>query len=506
MPDSPTPPASIPFASVIFNDSRDEREYGDITSLAASMRRTGSINPISLSQRLPATPEEEARKCPLGYVYDVVAGRRRYKAMVKRGVDTLYYASTFDPDRLGFLMGENLSLEVRKETELDENLQRLNPSWIKQCELIYEVHEMKKKRSAAKAEKWGESHTADLMGPGFGKAKINNALKLAELIKARDPEIMKCKTMTDAINVRLRRAEEKALAELQRRLTPKVAATPSKPADVSSLLSPLNVNINTKGGDSNAGPKHLSGLAMPVADVPRALVPLSQMFTNADTLTCDWPVVNHIITDIPYGIDMDNLDAMQVASVKDTHDVEQNVSMMQEFLQRAFIALRPGGFCVFCYDLDHHEKLQAWALAAGFRVQGWPVIIHKTSACQNNAAQYNTTKNFECIMYLRKDETSVLRRVVNSSVRSYDFYTDRKLYSNPFAKPFALWKDIFDDVAFVGQSILDPFCGEMSCPRAAVQCGLIPYGIEISEKHYTAGLAHMRNAYNVIHKNHVDFQ
>jgi hypothetical protein len=65
-------------------------------------------------------------------------------------------------------------------------------------------------------------------------------------------------------------------------------------------------------------------------------------------------------------------------------------------------------------------------------------------------------------MYLRRDEKTVFRKPCTSSWQMYDFAAERKLYNNPFAKPFALWKDIYDSIAFTGQSVIDLTVGEMS--------------------------------------------
>ena len=86
-----------------------------------------------------------------------------------------------------------------------------------------------------------------------------------------------------------------------------------------------------------------------------------------------------------------------------------------------------------------------------------------------------------------------------------DFSAERRLYNNPFAKPFELWKWVYDAIALPGQKVLDPFCGEMSGCRAAVNCGLIPFGVEINEKHFNRGLEHVREAYKLVHGTKVKF-
>jgi DNA modification methylase len=238
------------------------------------------------------------------------------------------------------------------------------------------------------------------------------------------------------------------------------------------------------------------------------------MFVLGDSITTVMPSLpdacfNHIVTDIPYGIDMENLAVANKESVTPQHEVEANVEMMPEFLAQSFRLLRDGGFCVFFYDLDHHEKLQTWAAAAGFAVQRWPFVATKTSACSNQGAAYNLTKNYEVCMFLRKP-AAVLRHdpkfaLNNSSWRAYDFAAERKLYANPFAKPFELWKDIFDMIAFPGQSIYDPYAGECSSLRAAANCGLTPFGSEISEIHYNRGVENLKAVYARIHAGNVNF-
>jgi len=523
-----TPPLSIPLHSIIVRDrARDDNNHGDIAGLADSMKSIGSIHPIGLNQRKPENEQEE-KIAHEGYVYDLIDGGRRYKAILRRAKDapescsTLHHGSYLDPRKLGFLFAAEVPKVKQKEAELDENLQRLDIGWQKNVLLVHEVHETKRALLGAKAHKWGEQQTASLLGPGYGKSSVNNALKLAKLIRDGDKEILACKTMSDALGLCLKRGEERALAELTKRLAPK-ASVGSKPADLTSILSPLNVNIQTTEPTKRGEPVYPNNMSPLVGMLPElkkqethvepVTIPLSTMFRLGDFRALMNPnlpdfQVDHVVTDIPYGIDMDNLDAKQVESVKNEHDVEQNVNQMQDFLQTMFAFVKPGGFCVFCYDLDHHEKLQTWARNAGWKVQRWPVIVAKTSACQNNAAQYNTTKNYEAIMYLRKNESSVLRRPgggPQGSVRSYNFAAERLLYNNPFSKPFELWKDIYEDISFVGQSVLDPFCGEMSACRAAANCGRVPYGIEINEKHYTKGLDHMRTVYNLIHANNVKF-
>lgn len=529
---------SIPFHSIIEGDrARNLKKYGDLGPLKDSIKEIGLIQPIVVSQRV-AVDKENKLADPEGYVYDLIAGGRRYRAMKAMHTEALHHGVTLDPTRLGFIFQHEVPDHVRKEAELDENLHRLEMDWIDSALLIADIHDAKRAAAFADGKRWGLRQTSALLGKGFGKSNVNIALIAAKQLRAGDTEIMACESLTHAMQVILKRNEDKALAELQKRTLPKAApSVMSGPLDsTASFLDTLNVSLTKKpiGGDptciantDSSGPtaQHAKDNSTPAIASPAATkvqpsvaaekvrVPLSTMFKLGDfrnLLRVDVVQVDHIVTDIPYGIDMDNLDEKQVASVKAEHNVEENVALMPEFLQLSYRALRPGGFCVFFYDLDHHEKLQGWAKDVGFRVQRWPFVAVKTSPCQNNAAAYNLTKNYEVAMFLRKDEKSVLRHdpkftLNNSSWKEYNFKAERDLYSNPFAKPFQLWKDIYDMISFPGQSVLDPFCGEMSACRAAANCGLVPYGIEINEKHYNRGLEHMKAVYALIHKGNVEF-
>lgn len=483
---------TIPYSSIVEGERiRNKGKYGDLGHLKASLARLGTIHPIILV----ALPDGR---------YELVAGGRRYRALGELGVTELHHGSVLIPGRYGFLFQDEMPKHVLKEAELDENLQRLDMDWIDTALAIADIHILKK----GSDKNWGTEQTALLLGyTTYQRRKVEYAVMMAKAIRSGDTEILKCPHFTAAVAYLLKKNEDKALAELQKRNAARQNSTPS----TFSFLDNVNMTLQpTKKPEPavESAPVISESVTTTQTAIPSITVPLSRQFVLGDfrDVMQGEAYVDHIVTDIPYGIDMDNLDIEMVRDVKDQHDVEQNVSMMPEFLGRAFAALKPGGFCVFFYDLDHHEKLQAWALAAGFKVQRWPYIACKSSPCRNNAPSYNLTKNFEVCMFLRKDEKTVLRKPGLPSFGTYDFAAERKIYNNPFAKPFLLWKFIYDAIAFPGQSILDPFCGEMSAGRAAANCGLVPFGIEINPIHYNRGLEHMKAVYATIHGTNVKFE
>lgn len=479
--------------------NRARKKYGNLEGLKESLKNLGSIHPIVLSQNTKGT-------------YDLVAGGRRFRATKELGFTVLTHGSILEPGYIGYLFKDEVPEDVLKEAELDENLFRLDTNWQEDVILIADVHAIKKQQNL----KWGHRQTSALLGEGYGLAKINHAIRLAKLIRAGDENILACETMSDAISVLVKRKEDEALAEMQRRAG-------KSGVDMSGFLDTLNISLGAKKilpvqvaestidtVEGQEGVVDRTGGSSPSTGEP-VIIPLSKMFMFGDCIPImtNMPesCLDHVVTDIPYGIDTNNMDTLKnIADVAAEHEVQANVKLMEPFLQQAFRLVKSGGFCVFFYDLDWHEYLQATAETVGWKIQRWPLIAHKTSACQNNAAQYNFTKNYESCMVLRRDEHTVLRKQQPTSVWTGDFAAERSLYHNPFAKPFTLWKWLYDAVAFPGQSVLDPFCGEMSACRAAVNCGLVPFGIEVNEKHFNRGIQNMQAVYSLVHKSNVRFE
>jgi DNA modification methylase len=464
---------------------RYRKDYGDLSGIKESLKNIGSIHPVVISKRSGDS------------TYDLVAGGRRMRCFKELGVEELHHASVLNPEKYGFVFDTDVPKDKMMEAELDENLYHLKTKWTEDCLIIADLHALKRKLTGYK---WGVVQTAQLLGKGYGKTNVNYAVRIAERLRAGDKEFIDCENMSDAIALLVKRKEEAALAELQRR-------TASRMVSIDSLLDTIHIPL---GGPKKDKPVTVSETVQPEIQTDKVVVPLSAMFYNGDFREVHKKFkdgfFDHVITDIPYAIDMDNLDVYKnIEDVIKEHQVEENVELFEPFLQTSFRLVKSGGFCVFFYDLDWHEYLQATAAKIGWKVQRWPLIAHKTSACRNSTAQYNFTKNYECVMVLRRDEKTVLRSQQPSSVWSGDFAAERRLYNNPFAKPFELWKWLYDATTIPGQRVWSPFCGEMSESRAAVNCGLVPFGCELKQNHYLRGLENMKAIYALVHKSNVEF-
>jgi site-specific DNA-methyltransferase (adenine-specific) len=195
---------------------------------------------------------------------------------------------------------------------------------------------------------------------------------------------------------------------------------------------------------------------------------------------------------------------MDVSSTAAEHDVADNEQLHSLMIPHFYRILKPGGFCIMWADMMQWQRQYDLCLAAGFKVQRWPLIWSKTHPCLNQAAQYNFTKNYEIAIVCRKGNATLLNPQ-SSSIWQGSGMTEKDLFGHPFAKPVNLWKWLFAAVAIRGQRVLDPFAGSGSSTIAAIQTGLSPIGIELNEAHYNRLVTNVTNAYQAMHPN-VKFQ
>jgi site-specific DNA-methyltransferase (adenine-specific) len=446
---------TIPLASVQLND-RFRKKYDKINDLAASISRFGGeskrlIQPMVVTETTPPV---------------LVAGGRRFNALSELKVEILTHGLHY------IHPGELTPVEAR-EVELEENLQREDMTWQEKCLGIATVHEMRSHRSILEAgEQWLQERTGELLCVTQGW--VSTALALAKHLRAGDKEIKECATARDALSLLLRRREN-AAAEL---LKTQIAATPTQ--KVESLKY-------------KPEPPQNGDLLEPQRQV---FVPVEDKAVHGITLGDSLKIlshlqpasVDHIITDPPYGIDMDMLDQsnaglVNIDTIAATHQVEDNQFMLGRFMDEFYKVLKPTGFCIVWHDATYWQLLYDRAVEAGFRVQRWPLIWVKTHVCKNSAAGFNFTKSTEqAIVCAMPNARLISAQGVNYFACSNE--KDKDHGGHPFSKPLLLWQWLIEAVVLPGGSFLDPFVGRGSSAVAAIKCGRVPHGIEIDPDHY----------------------
>lgn len=471
--------------STINDKDRIRKDYGDIAELAESIKQNGLLQPIVITLN--------------GLL---IAGGRRLRAMRTLGWQDI--PVTY------FEVADEITLRI---LEVEENVRRKAMSWQERVLAIADVHNKQLIYKNLKGEQWTQTATGELLGES--QSNVSYALSLATYIRQGDKEIEKCPRLWDAIHLLVKRGAEESNKLLAKLTIPTVSIADAKKmlADVS--LDDTDIFTNPSGPSSGSVAQLQDDGEMPGA-VPSPAdaitIPLSQMCLrqegNGDRLDVIISLpdasIDHIITDWPYAIDMDNIDqandGKSVESTSAEHGVLANKTLQQLFIKEAYRLLKPNGFFITWTDISVWQENYDRAIAAGFSVQRWPLVWHKTHRCANQMALYNFTKDYEIAIVCRKNNATLLTPQASSIYMGATDEQTRSL-AHPFAKPSKLWKWLYDAVAHKGQLVLDPFAGVGSSTLAAIEHGIQPLAIECNEKHYAQLIVNVSEHYKKNLKN-----
>ncbi len=161
-------------------DSPEFKEH--ITELAASIKKYGLLNPITLNA------EDNS----------LVAGFCRLMAV----------GAVLGRSEIDFRYAQQLSKIERKELELEENIRRKNLEWWEESAAVAEIHSMKKEADPT----WTVEKTAQLLGKS--KGGTSEAINVAQAIQL-NPDLKKEKGGTAAVRkVQTREKIEKRKKEI----------------------------------------------------------------------------------------------------------------------------------------------------------------------------------------------------------------------------------------------------------------------------------------------------
>lgn len=459
---------TVPFSSIIVPE-RLRKDYGDIDTLADSIAQNELICPLTVED------------CGDG-TYMLIAGGRRYCAIeVLRKVNAENGNDIFH--NVPVYIKYNASTQQKRIWELEENIRRKAMTWQEECVGIAQVH-VDKDRDAvldASAPDWTQQMTGDLFG--VSNTKVNFALQLADALEQGDGEI----TTAENANVALQIIAKRRIRALEKR------AAELKDAELALRQARAKVVEDTP-----------SELGIDIPDLGNLTLKSAAIDTYARAKTIIWHADSHdemckmhgvydgIITDIPYGIDSDNLNLKHIDETKAEHDRDENIALFDMFLRLAFQCTKSTAFCVFWYDVEHTTTLMQLASSHGWRPQRWPLHAKKAIA-KNEAAGYNTTKDYESVMVLAKPNTTLVTRRSTSFIPWEWAPGEREKYAHPFCKPYSANHYLLHTFFTPGAKLLDPYCGEGSGVLAGLRDGYDITGIDKMEHHVIRAREHAEN-------------
>ena len=478
MPTDTTPRLTCPL-DAIDTSNLLRKDQGDLTELCESL--TDNLKAGLPALIHPVVVDGSMR---------LLSGSRRLAAHRKLGLKEIDYA-------IYSVMDE----AERVRVEVDANKQKLF-TWQERVLGIDKYHRFYSTRAALQGDAWGVRETGGVLRQS--KSAVGKATFIAEYLTAGDKDIWAAESMEDAYRVLIKREEEETAKLLVASVIPKTTK-PAKPSakEVSDDSFFDSITSFTPGVGTPTITDEVPGAHAPT-NVPLSQILLKQNDHNSLSTLCGLGAgcCDHIITDPPYGIDMDMLaqtspsngGMVDIPDVAVEHDVTENLALLHTFIPLAYTALRDKGFLVMWADCMNWQFLYDRCVAAGFRVQRWPLIWHKTSSCMNQSSQYNFTKNVEIAIVCRKGNATLATHQ-KSSVWTGGNDAETKLYGHPFAKPAGLWEWLYSATCIRGADILDPFAGSCSSGIPAIRLGMRWRGIECSEKHHATGYTNLMNIY-----------
>jgi ParB family chromosome partitioning protein len=459
----------------IHTKDRQRRDLGDLSRLKESISRVGLINPIVVDDD-----------------FRLVAGERRLESCRALGMADVEV-----------VLKGHLTEEQLQEIEYDENVHRLDLTWQERCLAIAKLHQLRSVNAVLHDSSWGQRETSEVCGCSVGN--VNWSLRVASFLNTdKAHPFWKMDQMVEAIRwmqVKLKEAGEAELAQRHSEEAKQLSKAPIEPppTDKEAARQKFLSNPHNEPEDFETYFAEREALAKVET------IHLTPRLHRGDCIPFLYEregMFDAIVTDPPYGIDMDmleqnNLGVLNVDKVRATHDVKENTELLARFFPAAFAALRQNGFLVLWCDTMLWSHLYTHAEAAGFKVQRWPLVWVKAHKCMNTQAQFNFTKATEFAMVCRKGLSTLAKPAhTNFIVAAHDEFKEKM--SHPFVKPFAVWRFILEHVSIEGHTICDPFAGEGSGFLSALRMNRNALACEIDPIHYNAMLEQVKKYYLAI--------
>jgi len=466
----------IPFDTILVAD-RFRQDLGDIDELADSIATIGLIQPLCVRQVADG-------------VYQLVAGGRRHAALARlRSGAPIPSTGTLRCDRFDkvpvYIVDHHIEEDMARTLELEENLRRKDMTWQEKVLGIGEIHRIRLRSARSIGQHWTCRQTGDVFGQSH--ASIAYAVKLSQAILDGDDDVLKASSAEEAVKilfVRKKREIEKYRATLQRE-----AVASRKVKNGLMTVPPVVVHNQAEinEADQLVGPlDHATEAYERALDLVRLGNSIHTIMPSMSALT-----YNGIYTDIPYGIEADNIAGLRnFDDIVDTHDRESNIADFEQFLSQSYRVLKPGSWCVFWCDISHFSLLQSIATKVGFRCVPWPLISKKNIA-KNEAAAFNPTKDYEIVMACCRGLSPLVTRRSTCFIPWEWADGEYGRFTHPFKKPFSVHKWLLETFFEKGRPILDPYCGEGTGVLAGLRLGYHVSGIDIEEHHVDRARQHV---------------
>lgn len=364
----------------------------------------------------------------------LIAGERRLRAL-----------AYLKKDRALVVYMKDLTELQKKEVELEENLSRENFSWQEEVAAKLAIHEIKQSIHGAARQgdttspeqKWGLKDTAELLGQGI--TNTADDIRLARAIKTF-PQLAKEKNKGTAAKI---------LKKEQARIINEEVARRMKMSEATSTPGIIN-------GD--------------------CIAEMQKMEAES---------VDLILSDPPYGIDVDNSHTFKRMTIVDTNfkDGEHHtIDLLDKAFREMYRILKKDRHMYIFLAITMKEKVVELLEKHGFEVHQIPLIWDKGSG--SYPSQSTTfVHSYEPFLHVMKG-----KRKLNGTPR--DIFQVKRVPSNqkchPTQKPTELLRDLIGYSSNIGETVFDPFAGSGATLVAAKETQRFALGIELNPIYYKA--------------------
>jgi ParB family chromosome partitioning protein len=408
-------------------ENRQRRDLIGLEELAASIQNIGLINPIVITRDL-----------------ELVAGERRLEAHKLLGFDTIAVQYAEDLDQL--------SLHL---IELEENIRRTDLPWQDHVKAVCKYHEIKTEQAQEINEEWSQSQTAEELG--MSKQVVGRHLLVNRAMVMGVNEVLAAPKFSQAANF-AERAQERRKTAVLRDLRQQSLPEPKGQISSAELVKP---EIPT-GRYADIVEENFIIWSKTVQEIP----------------------YNLIHCDFPYGVNAGDTQGQSAAKGFGGYEDKPEIyfSLLDTLLRNQNNFIAPSAHMIFWFSLDFYIETREKLMAAGWRVDLFPLIWFKSD---NTGilpdAQRGPRRVYETAFFCVRGDRKVVRAVGNCTATGVT-----KTY-HMSEKPTAVLHHFFRMLVDETTVMLDPTCGSGNAVKVAEELGADwSLGLEINVEYMEA--------------------
>jgi len=427
---------------------RYREEYGEVQSLANSIKNVGILQPLLLLDKEEVDDINELQgELDFDRRYLLLAGGRRTYAARQAGLEEVP----------AYVFQQTMNDREMRIVELQENIHRKDLTPYESNKLVQDIHEMMIDRHGKSMRGveggWGQDDTASLLN--MSRSLVSKKLKIAEGMEEY-PEAKQADTEDKARKVIKQKEKEKEDREFRKRHEERMEKeTPSEVDRQKKLLCE-----RFQVGD---------------------------FFEEVQSL--DEESVNLVEMDPPYGINFDEVidGTFDRESVNRYEDINPDsyLQFMERALNECLRVMRDHSWMIVWFS----EK--EWHCGLAELIQTYdeltlrtiPAYWHKDQG-RTRVPKFHLATDTDSFFYVRKGKPPIIKQG-RSNVFEYPIRQNTG-HRHPNAAPIEFYEDLLETFARPGSRVLVPFAGSGNSILAAHNLEMDAVGFDTEQKYKDA--------------------